>query len=721
MALAAQVMPDTSEIESTGEVLISADKTGERRQNISRQIEVIDAKKISFAQQTNLGDILQQSGQVYLQKSQFGGGSPVLRGFEASRVLLVMDGIRMNNAIYRAGHLQDIMSIDPYILDRVEVVFGSASTLYGSDALGGAIYMKTKTPQFSDTGARFNLSASSRYASAANGLTGNLQFSYGRKNLAWFLSGTINKMDDLRSGAVNFSNVPGFGDRPWYVERVNGVDSMIANPNPRIQKGTGYSQADLYTKLVLKTGTLTHTLGLQYSGASVIPRYDRLWPVSGGSPNYATWDYTPQNRAMLAYTLQNAERSKWKSKLNLAAQASTLGRRTRRFRNDTEKTQLDKVIMYTLNWDNSYRYTSRLKFMFGAEAVLNNVESSAENRSMSTGVVTRSNDTRYADGGGNTASFSVYAGANWDILPGDLVLNMGLRESFYSLKADFTSDNFLKLPYSSVELSNLATTFNLGLSKRISQDLFLKFNISSGFRNPNIDDMTKLFESKPGTLILVPNKELEPEQTITYDFGLNYNLANVLNIESGAFYTVINNLLTAGPSTFNGLDSLMYDGKNTRVYTMMNAASGYVQGLYIGGKVRVNRNLYFDGSIVNTFGRYKADDNTGELPLDHIPPTHGKVGIRWVDNKIQVELFSIFNGKKRAMDYSPSGEDNEDQSPNGETPGWITYNARIAWTIDKHWNLTAACENLGDLGYRQFASGVNAPGRNFIFSVNFKI
>ncbi|NJN34367.1 MAG: TonB-dependent receptor plug domain-containing protein [Saprospiraceae bacterium] len=69
-----------------------------------------------------------------------------MRGFEASRVLLVVDGVRMNNLIYRSGHLQNAITVDQNMLDRVEVLFGTASTVYGSDALGGVVHFFTKKP-----------------------------------------------------------------------------------------------------------------------------------------------------------------------------------------------------------------------------------------------------------------------------------------------------------------------------------------------------------------------------------------------------------------------------------------------------------------------------------------------------------------------------------------------------------------------------------------------
>src|SRR6478672_6963327 len=118
------------------EVIIYSNKFAERKKNIVQKIEVVTARQIALQNTQNTGDLLISTGNVFVQKSQQGGSSPVIRGFEASRVLLVVDGIRMNNAIYRAGHLQNVITVDQNMLEQLEVLYGPASTLYGSDALG---------------------------------------------------------------------------------------------------------------------------------------------------------------------------------------------------------------------------------------------------------------------------------------------------------------------------------------------------------------------------------------------------------------------------------------------------------------------------------------------------------------------------------------------------------------------------------------------------------
>ena len=191
--------PRTTELDA---FVFSASRFKEPRQDVPEQIDVLARKEIAFDAPQSTGDLLQNSGTVFVQKSQMGGGSPVIRGFEASRVLLVVDGVRMNNAIYRAGHLQDIMTMDPNALERIEVISGPASVVYGSDALGGVVHLMTRSTPFSDSaGTRlFHGGAYARYSTANDERTAHADISLGGHKLSSFTSITASDFGDLRQG-----------------------------------------------------------------------------------------------------------------------------------------------------------------------------------------------------------------------------------------------------------------------------------------------------------------------------------------------------------------------------------------------------------------------------------------------------------------------------------------------------------------------------------------
>ncbi|MEL6988167.1 MAG: TonB-dependent receptor plug domain-containing protein, partial [Bacteroidota bacterium] len=197
----------------------------QRQEDLPYIIETVTAENIALTNPQTSADAVAQHGNVFVQKSQMGGGSPVLRGFEANKVLLVVDGIRLNNAIYRNGHLQNAITVDQAMLERTELIFGPNSLLYGSDALGGVIHFRTRMPKLAP-GKKLNTSANfyTRYASANNEKSGHLDFNLGFKKWAFLTSFTYADFDDLRVGLNRKLAYENFGFRNQYVNIVNGED-----------------------------------------------------------------------------------------------------------------------------------------------------------------------------------------------------------------------------------------------------------------------------------------------------------------------------------------------------------------------------------------------------------------------------------------------------------------------------------------------------------------
>ena len=302
---------DTTTLE---DVVISASKFNVKKKNIVQKIDVISSKKIAEANSQNTGDLLINTGNVFVQKSQQGGSSPVLRGFEASRVLLIVDGIRLNNAIYRGGHLQNVITVDQNMLERVEIMYGPSSSIYGSDALGGVIHLRTKSPVLSP-GNKLLVKSSEffRYSTANKEKTGHADLSLGGKKLAWLQSYTYSDFGDTKMGSDYPKKYPNFGRRSKYIDNIGGVDYIVTNNDDRVEHFSGYKQWDITQKLLFKqSDKVSHRINAQYSSTNNVPRYDRLQDIKnfGGSIGtvlrYAKWYYGPQTRYLGAYELNIA-------------------------------------------------------------------------------------------------------------------------------------------------------------------------------------------------------------------------------------------------------------------------------------------------------------------------------------------------------------------------------------------------------------------------------
>ena len=184
------------------EIIIAANKWEQQSSEIPNKIISITAKSIQFKNPQTTADLIGSSNEIFIQKSQLGGGSPMIRGFAANRLLIIIDGVRMNNAIFRSGNIQNLILIDPNSLESSEVIFGPGTVIYGSDALGGVMDFHTKKIVLSSNDEpNFKTSGMSRFSSANNEKTGHILINYGKKNWGFLTSFSHSDFGDLRMGS----------------------------------------------------------------------------------------------------------------------------------------------------------------------------------------------------------------------------------------------------------------------------------------------------------------------------------------------------------------------------------------------------------------------------------------------------------------------------------------------------------------------------------------
>lgn len=701
-------------------VIISGNKFAEKKRNIVQKTDVVSSKDMKQMNAQTTADVLINTGQVFVQKSQQGGGSPVIRGFEASRVQLNIDGIRHNNAIFRSGHLQNAIAVDNNALERVEVLNGPASTIHGSDALGGVIVLKTKDPKLAKT-RKFEVTGANgllRYSSANNERTASAGVSFGNNRFASLTQLTFSDFDDLVQGRNGVDSNMDRWKKHFVVERINGQDSMVKNPNPYKQVSTGYSQLDFLQKFTIQQSkNVKHGVNFQMSNSSNIPRYDRLTETSGGIPRSAEWYYGPQFRTLAAYTVDAVRMKGFFSDLtaNINHQFWEESRHNRSFGKTALNHRTEKIHVAGYNFALRHK-DEHNELTIGTDGQFNFLKSTAYKEDIVTGARGRI-DTRYPDGENNMHLVGVFFQHILKLQDGKVVINDGLRYNYNTLRSTLSDTSVqFRLPYSTLEQRNGALTGNLGVAYMPQDELRLTVNFSSGFRSPNIDDMAKVFESVSGQRLIVPNVDLKPEYTRNADFGVQYNDGN-LEIGAYGFYTHFTNAIVADRFTYNGQDSVVYDGKLTPVFANQNKAKAFVYGGGLNMVYRPALNFSLFGSVNYTFGRFDQDSIL--VPLDHIPPVTGRFGIRYETKQWYTELNSLYNSSKRLVDYNPAGEDNLQYStPNG-TPAWYTINFRAGVTVANYLTVQAGVENILDRNYRYFASGMSAAGRNLVLALRF--
>jgi hemoglobin/transferrin/lactoferrin receptor protein len=725
------------------EVVISANRFTENKKNVPQKIDIISPAYIATVNTQNSGDLLMSTGNIFVQKSQQGGSSPVIRGFEASRVLLVVDGVRMNNAIYRAGHLQNVITIDQNMLEGAEIMYGPSSTLYGSDALGGLMNFRTKKPMLADAGKTFSFhgGAFTRYSTTNHEKSAHVNVNLGWKKWGFLSTGTFSDFGDMRMGSRYSKKYPEFGKRYQYIDQLGGVDSIVQNVHPNVQRFSGYKQWDLSEKLLYKANDkYTHTLNMQFSNSSDVPRYDRLQDIRNGSLRYAKWYYGPQKRKLVSYELSGEKLTGFFSQLraNLNYQHVIESRNTREYRRyDRLDTRREKVKVYGFILDGR-KYWREQELTLGIDGQLNDLTSRATRTNVTTGAVTKL-DTRYPDGENNMNTLAAFAQHTVKRIQGKLILSEGLRiqaSSLHSTIVDTATQ--LHLPYTDIKQKNFAITGNVGLVYNAENDFRISSVISSGFRAPNIDDLSRIFESSTASRqIVVPNPDIKPEYTYNIDLSISKTFQEKIKLEITGFYTWFKNAIVLAAFKFNGQDSILYQGIKSQVIANQNRNTAHLFGFNAGISTDITDHISFSSTVNYTNGRYKTDPavltsvydkqsdksyvilkkSVSSKPLDHIPPLFGKTSLFYHQKKFNAEFYMMYNGSKTLDDYNAEGEDNGQYATPEGSLAWLTYNLRTMFKVNQSLSFQAAAENLADKNYRWFASGFSAPGRNFILTI----
>jgi hemoglobin/transferrin/lactoferrin receptor protein len=723
---------DTLTEKTLGEVVISANKFSERKRNVVQKIDIITAKTIAANNAQNTGDLLISTGNVFVQKSQQGGSSPVIRGFEASRVLLVVDGIRMNNAIYRAGHLQNVIMVDQNMLERVEVLYGPSSTLYGSDALGGIIHLRTKQPLLSTSkkiktgGILFG-----RFSSANNEKTTHFDLSVGGKKFAWLQSYTYSYFGDMKMGNNYHDDYPGFGRRDSFINISGGVDNVVVNPDNRIQRYSGYKQWDVMQKFLFhQSDKVSHRLNFQYSSSSNVPRYDRLQDIRnfGGSIGttlrYAEWFYGPQTRWLGSYELNVASLGFFDQfRVNLNYQKIEESRQQREYRRyDRFDSRVEKLNVIGFIIDGIKKWDAN-ELTVGVDGQLNDLTSVGTRKNLTTGAITKL-DSRYPNGDNKMNYFGLYAQHLLKFKNDKLILNDGVRFQVVDLNSTIADNSFFNLPVTSIRQNTFAITGNLGLVYLPTEEFRVTLGLASGFRNPNIDDLARVFESSTALeRVIVPNADIKPEYTYNLDLGLTQRIAGKIKFDVTGFYTLFKNAIGLAPYKLNGEDSILYNGITSAVYANRNVKKAHTYGFNTNITIDFTAQLSFFGTVTYTYGRFKTPGGT-KTPQDHIPPVFGKGSLKYTHfpkesswTRFETEVYVHFNGAKKLKDYNLDGEDNQQYATIDGMPSWFTLNWRNTIRFTKKLQLQFAIENILDRNYRYFASGFSAPGRNYVIAL----
>ena len=698
------------------EVVISANRWKQNSKDIPQKVSVISPTKVALHNPQTAADLLTISGKVFMQKSQQGGGSPMIRGFATNRLLYAIDGVRMNTAIFRGGNIQNVISLDPFATEQTEVVFGPGSVMYGSDAIGGVMSFQTLTPQFSSTSKSIvSGNAVSRFSSANNEKTGHFDVNVGWKNWATITSFSSNDFDDLRMG----SHGPDDYLRPFYVQRQNGTDVVVTNSDPLVQKPTAYSQINLMQKVRFKPNEKwDFQYGLHFSETSSYSRYDRhIRYTNAGLPRYGEFNYGPQKWIMNNLNITHQSKTKLFDEMafRFAYQFFEESRMSRNINNPNREIRTEKVHAYSINADFTKATTTKNNILYGVEYVFNDVISTGINQNIVAGT-SQDGPSRYPQA--TWQSLGVYLNNQYKVSD-KTKIQTGLRYNVFILNADFDT-TFYPFPFSSATINNGSLTGSAGFVFRPNNQWIISSNVATAFRSPNVDDVGKVFDSEPGSVV-IPNPDLEAEYAYNIDLNIAKQIGKYVKIDFSTYYTLLDNALVRRDFTLNGASQIMYDGELSQVQAIQNAAKANVYGIQAGVEVKMPSGFRFSTDLNFQKGEEELD-NGDKSPSRHAAPFFGVSRIGYANSKLDLEFNMQFSDEVGFDDLAEEEKSKKeiyaiDGNGNPYSPSWYTLNLKSMYKLNKNFTLTAGLENITDQRYRPYSSGIVSPGKNFILAL----
>jgi hemoglobin/transferrin/lactoferrin receptor protein len=703
-------------------VVVSATRWRQSSGNIPLNIVSITPEEVTLQNPQTAADLLGAFGKVFIQKSQQGGGSPMIRGFATNRLIYTIDGVRINTAIFRGGNIQNVINIDPFSIESTEVLFGPGSVIYGSDAIGGVMSFQTLTPRLTlEDKPAVTGRAETRYSSANNERTGHFDFNIGWKKWAILTSFSSWDYDHLRQG----SNGPDDYLKGYHTQRQNNLDVLITQDDLLLQVPTAYSQINLMQKVRFKASeNWDFQYGFHLSETSSFGRYDRHLRERNRTARYSEWNYGPQKWLMNNLSIRQTESNTIYDQmtLRLAQQSFEESRISRSFNSNTRQRRTENVEAYSANLDFTKIIGSRNTMYYGVEYVLNDVTSKGRDEIIFDSVIkpdsTSAGPSRYPKS--TWESIAVYV--NKEFRPSSqFTFQGGVRYNHFMLESDFSSNaDFYPFPFNTAEIDNGALTGSLGVVYRPTESWVIKTNVGTAFRSPNVDDIGKVFDSEQGTVV-VPNPNLEAEYAYSFDLGIAKGFSDMVKLDVTGYYTVLNNAMVRRDFQISGRDSIFYDGTLSRVQALQNAAVANVYGFQAGVEINLPVGFTFLSDFNYQVGEEELDDGTIS-PSRHAAPLFGVSRLKYQSSDVTLEFNTMYQGEKSHEDLAVSEQGkNEiyalDKNENTYSPAWYTLNFKSMYQFTETFSVSAGVENITDQRYRPYSSGLSGPGRNFILSL----
>ena len=644
---------------SLEEVVVIAQRIEQKDIWVPYSIKKISSQYFKERSPRTTPEALQGINGVFVQKTNHGGGSAFIRGLTGNQTLILIDGIRLNNSTFRYGPNQYLNTIDPYIVERIEVAKGTGSVQYGTDALGGVIHVITKDPVFAEDKATWHGTAITKLMTGDMEKTARGELGYTSKKMAF-------------TGGVTYRD---FGD-------------LIGGDTTGKQSPSGYNEWAFNAKAkLLLNEKVQLTLSHQNVEQQHVPVYHKIV-----LENFALNEFDQQKRLLQYARLDINANMQWVKKLEIIAsrQQGIEGRESQKNGSAVVQKERDEINTIGLTVDVFSELSNTWNANTGIELYKDKIKSNRKDINTQNGLASGKrglypDDSKY----GNYSLYSLH-----HIKHKKWVVDAGLRLNGFSIRLTDTS-------LGRVKINPSALVWNAALMYRIFQQHHFYLTYSTGYRAPNIDDMGSLgivdFRYE------VPTSNLHPEESANLELGYKFNSKKIKG-DVALYRMQLNDLITR----------VKVDGKiinGYQVYRKENIEAAFIKGVEAELAWKMMKKIDINGSITYTYGKNITKDE----PLRRIPPMHGRVMSTFRKNSWFTVAEFLFAAKQYRL---AQGDKEDNRIPAGGTPGWKIVNlyAGNQWSCF-HFNV--GLQNIFNQDYRTHGSGINGVGRSAWLSATF--
>jgi len=619
-----------------------------------------NAAAIKFGNYRTTPEALMGSSGVFVQKTNHGGGSAFIRGLTGNQTLLMLDGVRLNNATFRYGPNQYLNNIDLYTIDQIEVSKGTGSVEYGSDAIGGVIHLHSYRPMYNQK-KTWSSSTTLKYLGQNMEKTARTALQYAQKNFTIQSGITLRNFGDLVGG----KNVG--------VQSPSGYDETGVNTIARIQLNKAGEFTISSRFFIQKDVPIYHKVLLESFKINKISKQER-------NIHSIQWEKS------LQYTfLSNI-------KVNQSLQYSNEERESNKLNNATYKYERDQVNSNGTSIDLYSNPTKNWQINSGIDYNADKIESALIDKNLTTGISV--NKRGLYPNNSSYKSFSVFNLHKIELQKWHI--EAGLRWNRFGIQLTDTS-------IGEVNIHPSALVGNGGISYKLNTNHLIYASLSSGYRAPNIDDM--------GTLGIVdfryelPTNNLAPEKSLHYELGYKLN-TKLVQFDLSGFYLNIKDIITRQKVTGSIINGY-------QVYSKQNSDASYIKGFETNIALQLNQQFKWSSNLTYTYGQ----NSTKNEPMRRIPPLFGQQELAWKKNNTQILVQHLFAGKQ---DRLAQGDKDDNRIGNNGTPNWNIFNISLNQQF-KNIFIQLGGINLLNEKYKTHGSGIYAMGRTYSLLVQFNL